>query len=110
MFLLFHLRRSLNGETSATVAPVGTLGDDKPLFTCLALYNFEAKVPGDLSLQIDEKVDVFGEDNGWYNGVSQRTHLRGIFPANHVQKLQPSLSTSCSVRPDYPRDRFYDPR
>uniref|UniRef100_A0A0R3VUX9 Intersectin-1 n=1 Tax=Taenia asiatica TaxID=60517 RepID=A0A0R3VUX9_TAEAS len=66
----------------------------KPLFTCLALYNFEAKVPGDLSLQIDDKVDVFVDTNEWYEGVSQRTGQRGLFPANHVQKLQSDTELS----------------
>ena len=68
------------------------LGGEKPLFTCLALYNFEAKLPGDLSLQIDDKIDVFVQNNGWYEGVSQRTGQHGLFPANHVQKLQPDVS------------------
>eukprot|EP00108_Taenia_solium_P008558 TsM_000739000 transcript=TsM_000739000 gene=TsM_000739000 len=66
----------------------------KPLFTCLALYNFEAKVPGDLSLQINDKVDVFVDTNEWYEGVSQRTGQRGLFPANHVQKLQSDTELS----------------
>ncbi|KAH9280196.1 Intersectin-2 [Echinococcus granulosus] len=66
----------------------------KPLFTCLALYDFEAKLLGDLSLQIDDKVDVFVDNNGWYEGVSQRTGQRGLFPANHVQKLQPDTELS----------------
>ena len=64
---------------------------EKPLFTCLALYNFEAKLPGDLSLHINDKIDVFVDNNGWYEGVSRRTGQRGLFPANHVQKLQPDV-------------------
>ncbi|KAL5108156.1 Intersectin-1 [Taenia crassiceps] len=69
----------------------------KPLFTCLALYNFEAKLPGDLSLQIEDKVDVFVDNNGWYEGVSQRTGQRGLFPANHVQKLQSDTELSTAI-------------
>ncbi|VDD83477.1 unnamed protein product [Mesocestoides corti] len=71
-------------------APVESVEFDgeKPLFACLALYNFDAAHPGDLSLQINDKVDVFVDNSGWYEGVSRRTGQRGIFPANHVQKLQ----------------------
>ncbi|VUZ43764.1 unnamed protein product [Hymenolepis diminuta] len=67
---------------------------EKPLFTCLALYNYETNILGDLSLQINDKVDVFVDNNGWYEGVSQRTGQRGLFPANHVQKLQSDVEVT----------------
>ncbi len=84
-FLLFP--RPLSDETP-------TEPGEKPLFTCLALYNFDANMPGDLSLQANDKVDVFSENNGWCEGVSQRTKQRGIFPANYVQKLQADVSAT----------------
>ncbi|KAM7542219.1 hypothetical protein Aperf_G00000019478 [Anoplocephala perfoliata] len=65
-----------------------TFNGEKPLFTCLALYDYETNIHGDLKLQINDKVDVFVDNNGWYEGVSQRTGQRGLFPANYVQKLQ----------------------
>ncbi|VDM19019.1 unnamed protein product [Hydatigera taeniaeformis] len=83
-----HQTNSLPLTDDTPTAFVG----EKPLFTCLALYNFEAKLPGDLNLEIDDKVDVFADNNGWYEGISQRTGQRGLFPANHVQKLQSDVN------------------
>ncbi|VDO08246.1 unnamed protein product [Rodentolepis nana] len=71
-----------------------TFSGEKPLFTCIALYNYETNIPGDLSLQVNDKVEVFVDNNGWYEGVSQRTRQRGLFPANHVQKLQSDNETT----------------
>nr|CDS29764.1 intersectin 2 [Hymenolepis microstoma] len=71
-----------------------TFSGEKPLFTCIALYNYETNIPGDLSLQVNDKVEVFVDNNGWYEGVSQRTRQRGLFPANHVQKLQSDIETT----------------
>lgn len=72
--------------------PPATFNGEKPLFTCLALYDYETNIHGDLRLQVNDKVDVFVDNNGWYEGVSQRTGQRGLFPANYVQKLQFDVS------------------
>nr|CAX69489.1 Intersectin-1 (SH3 domain-containing protein 1A) [Schistosoma japonicum] len=57
------------------------------LFSCIALYPYESNVPGDLNLSVGDLIRVYVIKDDWWEGVCERTQLKGLFPANYVRKL-----------------------
>ncbi|KAM3912824.1 dedicator of cytokinesis protein 1 isoform 2-T2 [Leptodactylus fuscus] len=51
----------------------------------VALYNFNARAPDELSLQIGDTVHLLETHEGWYRGyVLRKKSKKGIFPASYV--------------------------
>ena len=47
---------------------------------------------GQLSLKVNETVNVVGENKGWYRGCSaENTSVMGIFPANYIELIDESV-------------------
>ncbi|CAH8659219.1 unnamed protein product [Schistosoma bovis] len=57
------------------------------LFSCIALYPYESNVSGDLNLSVGDLIRVCVIKDDWWEGICERTKLKGLFPANYVRKL-----------------------
>ncbi|KAM0255626.1 hypothetical protein ACHAQJ_005551 [Trichoderma viride] len=84
---------NVNGTSPAppsyddTPAPhVPTRSMEKPVLAhARALYHYNASDARDLSLEKDDKIDVYEYMNqDWWMGRNHRTGLEGIFPQNYV--------------------------
>jgi hypothetical protein len=53
-----------------------------------AMFRYEAQNADELCLQEGDVVQVVEKcDDGWYVGLSERTHDFGTFPGNYVQPV-----------------------
>ncbi|XP_039200962.1 dedicator of cytokinesis protein 1 isoform X2 [Crotalus tigris] len=52
----------------------------------VAFYNYDARGPDELSLQIGDTMHILETHEGWYRGYTLRKKLKkGIFPASYIQ-------------------------
>jgi hypothetical protein len=53
----------------------------------VAVYDFEAENPDEITLRAGDKIEVVEKDPcGWCTGTVLRTGAHGLFPANYVQE------------------------
>ncbi|VDP39166.1 unnamed protein product [Schistosoma mattheei] len=57
------------------------------LFSCIALYPYESNVSGDLNLSVGDLIRVCVIKDDWWEGICERTKLKGLFPANYETRL-----------------------
>lgn len=70
------------------------------LFSCIALYPYESNVPGDLNLSVGDLIRVCVIKDDWWEGICERTKLKGLFPANYVRKLSSEETRSMEEKLD----------
>ncbi|CAH8575904.1 unnamed protein product [Schistosoma turkestanicum] len=81
--LISNIENGLNLSSS----PINTSKQPNILFSCVALYPYESNVPGDLNLSVGDLIRVYVIKDDWWEGVCERSKLKGLFPANYVRKL-----------------------
>uniref|UniRef100_A0A8D2KY79 Dedicator of cytokinesis 1 n=1 Tax=Varanus komodoensis TaxID=61221 RepID=A0A8D2KY79_VARKO len=58
----------------------------KQKYTWMTFYNYDARGPDELSLQIGDTVHILETHEGWYRGYTLRKKSKkGIFPASYIQ-------------------------
>ncbi|KAK4474698.1 hypothetical protein MN116_001826 [Schistosoma mekongi] len=88
---------SLDFKTGPNMSSSPSYSSKQPnniLFSCIALYPYESNVPGDLNLSVGDLIRVYVIKDDWWEGVCERTQLKGLFPANYVRKLSIEESRS----------------
>lgn len=59
-----------------------------PISTVKALYDYEAAQPGELSVNEDEILHVYGKDDDWLLVHSQKEDGKvGYVPANYIEEV-----------------------
>ncbi|KAG7832427.1 hypothetical protein KL943_005085 [Ogataea angusta] len=59
-----------------------------PAETCVAMYNFDASQPDDLSFREGDRIKILDRSNpGWWRGMKLTDGTTGIFPYNYVRLL-----------------------
>ncbi|KAM0524850.1 hypothetical protein ACHAPE_000954 [Trichoderma viride] len=73
-------------DTPAPGVPTRSAAPGRPVLAhARALYRYDASDARDLSLEKDDKVDVYEYMNqDWWMGRNHRTGMEGIFPQNYV--------------------------
>lgn len=73
--------------TAAATAAAAAAPPAGALFQCRAEFDFEGQESDELTLRTGDVLTVFSLVEDWYEGVNAEG-VRGIFPANHVTKLE----------------------
>ncbi|ELP89397.1 elongation factor 2 kinase, putative [Entamoeba invadens IP1] len=68
-----------------SVGIVEQVAFNKPIGKCVALFPFTARCANELTLAVDDVVDILAKLDGWWVGKKGGNY--GIFPVNFVQEL-----------------------
>ncbi|KTW28133.1 hypothetical protein T552_01992 [Pneumocystis carinii B80] len=80
-----------NHITRAPLPSVPKKANVTGIFQAEALYDYEGEDEDDLTLKVGDKINVLEYVNeDWWRGVCNGKE--GIFPANHVKKIQPFVA------------------